>query len=147
MEKFGLGHFCQHIERFQVDLLIQQFMELAANQAAYQRAMREALDSALQRLGEQEDLPSTALLQGAGHHENRDGALPAARPARLQQARCRDRRQMAGAANRRRRNEKSLRCGKTLGKESFNKIGRPPSRTIKRTTVASRTALAAPTAP
>ena len=147
MEESGLGHFCQHVERFQVDLLIQQFMEFGANQAAYQPAMRDALDNALQRLDEQEDLPSTALRQGAGHRESRDGALPAARPARLQQAQCQDRRQMAGAANRRRRNEKSLRCGKTLGKESFNKMGRPPSRTIKRTTVASRTALAAPTAP
>jgi polysaccharide pyruvyl transferase WcaK-like protein len=54
MAEMGLGGYCQHVERFDVDLLMKQFAELAANRAKLESAMREMNGLYLDRLALQE---------------------------------------------------------------------------------------------
>jgi polysaccharide pyruvyl transferase WcaK-like protein len=59
MADMGLADFCQHVERFDVDLLIAQFDRLVANRAVYERGLREKNTEYARRLAVQEQ----ALLQ------------------------------------------------------------------------------------
>jgi polysaccharide pyruvyl transferase WcaK-like protein len=54
MADMGLEDFCQHVERLDVDLLIDQFSRLAANRAAYERSIREKAAEYTRRLADQE---------------------------------------------------------------------------------------------
>ena len=41
LAEMGLGEFCQHIEKLDVDLLTEQFQKLAAGRKVYERTMRQ----------------------------------------------------------------------------------------------------------
>jgi hypothetical protein len=49
-----LGEFCQHVERFDVDLLIEQFTKLASSRAAYEKALCAMNAEYKRRLADQE---------------------------------------------------------------------------------------------
>lgn len=54
MAEFGLGTFCQHIERFDTDVLMEQFDRLCAGYDAFSQGIAAEADAVLQRLMEQE---------------------------------------------------------------------------------------------
>lgn len=56
MAEMGLGEFCQHVERFDVDLLIEQFTTLVSDRAGYEQRMRAVNAEYTQRLMRQEQI-------------------------------------------------------------------------------------------
>ena len=56
MADMGLGDFCQHIERFNVDLLIDQFDRLMANRTIYEQNIRAAVNENTRLLACQEQV-------------------------------------------------------------------------------------------
>jgi len=62
MAEMGLGQFCQHIERLDVDLLTAQLEELMSNEAIYRQALDKVNKEYQQRLSLQEDTLSRSIL-------------------------------------------------------------------------------------
>ena len=62
MAEMGLGQFCQHIERLDVDLLTAQLEELMSNQTIYQQAMEKVNREYEHRLSLQEDVLLKSIL-------------------------------------------------------------------------------------
>ena len=56
MEHMGLGAFCQHIERFDVDDLIQQFEALLLGKSLYEGRVRRKLALMQETLARQEQV-------------------------------------------------------------------------------------------
>jgi polysaccharide pyruvyl transferase WcaK-like protein len=64
LAEMGLGDFCQHIEKLDVGLLIEQFTALVANRRRHQRRIEETVRAYERRLAEQ-DASLAARLLGA----------------------------------------------------------------------------------
>lgn len=62
MADMGLGEFCQHVERFDVDLLIEQFTKLVLDRAAYEQRIRATGAEYTRRLAYQEQVLLQRLL-------------------------------------------------------------------------------------
>ena len=62
MTEMGVGRFCQHIERLDVDLLIEQFTELVAGRESYESGIRDANLVYQERLNRQASLLVSRLL-------------------------------------------------------------------------------------
>lgn len=62
MAEMGLGRFCQHVERLNLDRLIEQFSQLLAERARYERGISEATLACQQRLEHQDRLLAARLL-------------------------------------------------------------------------------------
>jgi polysaccharide pyruvyl transferase WcaK-like protein len=56
MTDMGLGYYCQHIERLDVDLLIEQFTKLTANRVQIDSRIRETINDYQKLLSHQESL-------------------------------------------------------------------------------------------
>ena len=56
MADMGLGELSQHVERFDVDLLIEQFTRLVSSRADYEESMRAANADFRRRLADQEQI-------------------------------------------------------------------------------------------
>ena len=56
MAEMGLGSFCQHVERLDLDLLIEQFRRLIADRERYERSIRKANLACQERLDRQDSL-------------------------------------------------------------------------------------------
>ena len=54
MSEMGVGRFCQHIERLDLDLLIEQFTQLVAQRQGYEDGIRRANLAYQERLDRQE---------------------------------------------------------------------------------------------
>jgi polysaccharide pyruvyl transferase WcaK-like protein len=63
MADMGLGAFCQHVERFDVDLLIEQFTELVSNRSVYEQKMRATNAEYARRLAYQEQILLEQILR------------------------------------------------------------------------------------
>lgn len=61
MAEMGLGTFCQQIERLSLDRLIEQFNQLLAERARYERGISEANQACQQRLEHQDQLLAARL--------------------------------------------------------------------------------------
>jgi polysaccharide pyruvyl transferase WcaK-like protein len=64
MAEMGLGRFCQHVERLDLDLLIDQFTELLADRPRYERSLSHMNRAYRERLCEQELFLVARVLQG-----------------------------------------------------------------------------------
>jgi polysaccharide pyruvyl transferase WcaK-like protein len=62
MAERGLGRFCQHVERLDVDLLIGQFGHLIANRQRYEHGIAEANSTSRARLDHQDALLAARVL-------------------------------------------------------------------------------------
>jgi polysaccharide pyruvyl transferase WcaK-like protein len=62
MADMGLGEFCQHIERLDVDMLIQQFQKLIEQRTAYQEIVKANGASLRQKLEQQEQSLITHII-------------------------------------------------------------------------------------
>lgn len=62
MAEMGVGPFCQHIERLDLDLLIEQFTQLIANRPSYEHRIRNANLLFQERLEHQDSLLASRLL-------------------------------------------------------------------------------------
>ncbi|MGH6944337.1 MAG: polysaccharide pyruvyl transferase family protein [Geminicoccaceae bacterium] len=62
MAEMGLGRFCQHIERLDLDLLIEQFTELVTDRKSYEQSVRDANLVCRERLEHQDSLLASRLL-------------------------------------------------------------------------------------
>jgi polysaccharide pyruvyl transferase WcaK-like protein len=62
MAEMGLGRFCQHVERLNLDLLIEQFNRLIADRQRYERGIEEANRACRARLDHQEVLLAARVL-------------------------------------------------------------------------------------
>jgi len=62
MAEMGVGRFCQHIERLDLDLLIEQFTELVADRKSYEQRIRSANLAYQERLEHQDSLLASRLL-------------------------------------------------------------------------------------
>jgi polysaccharide pyruvyl transferase WcaK-like protein len=62
MVEMGLADFCQHVERLDVDRLIEQFSRLNAEQEHYERRIREANVACSERLDHQDSLLAARVL-------------------------------------------------------------------------------------
>ena len=58
----GLEKFCQHIERLDVDLLIQQFLALIGDRCRHERRIGETVRLYQQQLSDQEALLASRLV-------------------------------------------------------------------------------------
>ncbi len=61
----GLGNFCQHIERLNVDLLIEQFIALVADRHRHEQRIEKAVRAYQQQLADQDAFLASTLLAGA----------------------------------------------------------------------------------
>jgi polysaccharide pyruvyl transferase WcaK-like protein len=61
MAEMGLGGFCQHVERLDLDLLIEQFTQLVADRARYEPGIRKANLACQERLDRQDSLLAACL--------------------------------------------------------------------------------------
>jgi hypothetical protein len=52
----GLGDYCQHVERIDVDILVRQFVRLVERRAEHAEAIRSRTRVFGERLGEQEKI-------------------------------------------------------------------------------------------
>jgi polysaccharide pyruvyl transferase WcaK-like protein len=62
MTEMGVGRFCQHVERFDLDLLIEQFTQLVAERQRYEDGIRRANLSYQERLERQDSILASRLL-------------------------------------------------------------------------------------
>jgi polysaccharide pyruvyl transferase WcaK-like protein len=62
MAEMGVGRFCQHIERLDLDLLIEQFTQLIADRARHEQSIRDANLLFQERLEHQESVLARQLL-------------------------------------------------------------------------------------
>jgi len=62
MAERGLGRFCQHVERLDVDLLIGQFGHLIANRQRYEHGIAEVNSTSRARLDHQDALLAARVL-------------------------------------------------------------------------------------
>jgi polysaccharide pyruvyl transferase WcaK-like protein len=62
MTEMGVGRFCQHVERFDLELLIEQFTQLAAERQRYEDGIRRANLSYQERLERQDSILASRLL-------------------------------------------------------------------------------------
>jgi polysaccharide pyruvyl transferase WcaK-like protein len=62
MAEMGLGRFCQHVERLNLDLLIEQFNRLIADRQRYERGIEEADRACRARLDHQDALLAARVL-------------------------------------------------------------------------------------
>jgi polysaccharide pyruvyl transferase WcaK-like protein len=77
MAEMGLDRFCQHIERLDVSLLIEQFTQLVAGRAQYVASIREANAVYQQRLRRQDALlASHLLLTDVIHRQTARDSIP-----------------------------------------------------------------------
>ena len=60
----GLAGFCQHIEKLDVELLIEQFIALAADRHVHARRIKKVVQAYQQRLAEQDAFLTSRLLPG-----------------------------------------------------------------------------------
>jgi hypothetical protein len=60
----GLAGFCQHIEKLDVELLIEQFITLAADRHEHARRIKTVVQAYQQRLAEQDAFLASRLLPG-----------------------------------------------------------------------------------
>ncbi|HEX5958959.1 MAG TPA: polysaccharide pyruvyl transferase family protein, partial [Hyphomicrobiaceae bacterium] len=60
----GLGDFCQHVERLDVEVLIDQFSRLVSNRAGYEQRIRAKVGEYRRRLSQQEDILLEGVLGG-----------------------------------------------------------------------------------
>jgi len=63
MAEMGVGRFCQHIERLDLDLLKEQFTQLVANRERYEQSLRNANLALRERLDRQDSLLASDFLQ------------------------------------------------------------------------------------
>jgi polysaccharide pyruvyl transferase WcaK-like protein len=63
MGDMGLGEFCQHVERLDVDVLIEQFTRLVSERAAYEQCIRAKSDEYARRLAQQEQILMEQVLR------------------------------------------------------------------------------------
>jgi polysaccharide pyruvyl transferase WcaK-like protein len=75
MAEIGMGRFCQHIERLDVDLLIDQFSELIADPERYARSIRNANLIYQERLNRQDALLATRFLSDSAEKVARGGVI------------------------------------------------------------------------
>jgi polysaccharide pyruvyl transferase WcaK-like protein len=61
MAEMGLGGFCQHVERLDLDLLIEQFTQLVAGRQRYELGIRKASLACQERLDRQDSLLAARL--------------------------------------------------------------------------------------
>ncbi|MER8752176.1 polysaccharide pyruvyl transferase family protein [Mesorhizobium sp. M1050] len=54
MEEMGLGEFCQHVEKFNVETLVAQFSQLTAAREKHEQAISERLAALREQVGRQE---------------------------------------------------------------------------------------------
>jgi polysaccharide pyruvyl transferase WcaK-like protein len=66
MAEMGLGEFCQHIERLDVDMLITQFCKLAEGRKFYESRIRDTVARCKDRLREQENLLFNSYMREGG---------------------------------------------------------------------------------
>ena len=59
MAEMGLGGFCQHVERLDLDRLIEQFTQLVADRQRYEPGIRKANLACQERLDRQDSLPGS----------------------------------------------------------------------------------------
>lgn len=62
MTEMGLGQFCQHVEHFDVGLLIEHFEQLMANGASYERRIREKTKIFETQLRQQDEMLLSSLM-------------------------------------------------------------------------------------
>jgi hypothetical protein len=62
MAEMGLGSFCQHVERLNLDLLIEQFTQLAAQRPSYEDGIRRTNLAYQERLERQDAILASRLL-------------------------------------------------------------------------------------
>jgi polysaccharide pyruvyl transferase WcaK-like protein len=62
MAEMGVGRFCQHIERLDLDLLIDQFTQLISDRRSYEQSIRDANLAFRDRLEHQDALLESRLL-------------------------------------------------------------------------------------
>ncbi len=63
MAEMGVGRFCQHVERFDLDLLIEQFTQLVAERQSYADGIRRANLACQERLEHQDSILLSRLLK------------------------------------------------------------------------------------
>jgi polysaccharide pyruvyl transferase WcaK-like protein len=61
MAEMGLSSFCQHVERLDLDLLIEQLSRLIADRERYERRIRKANLACQERLDRQDSLLTACL--------------------------------------------------------------------------------------
>jgi polysaccharide pyruvyl transferase WcaK-like protein len=66
MAEMGLRGFCQHVERLDVDLLIEQFSRLIADREQYEQAIDGANRAIQERLDHQDAILTARLLERTG---------------------------------------------------------------------------------
>jgi polysaccharide pyruvyl transferase WcaK-like protein len=69
MAEMGLRGFCQHVERLDVDLLIEQFSRLIADREQYEQAIDGANRAIQERLDHQDAILTARLLERTGSRE------------------------------------------------------------------------------
>ena len=62
MAEMGVGRFCQHVERLDLDLLIKQFTQLIADRQRYEHGIRRANVACQERLERQDSILVARLL-------------------------------------------------------------------------------------
>jgi polysaccharide pyruvyl transferase WcaK-like protein len=62
MAEMGVGRFCQHIERLDLDLLIDQFKQLISDRRSYEQSIRDANLVYRERLEHQDSVLESRLL-------------------------------------------------------------------------------------
>jgi polysaccharide pyruvyl transferase WcaK-like protein len=69
MAEMGVGHFCQHIEHLNLDLLIEQFTQLIADRQRYEQSIRATNLAYMRRLEKQESVLTSCFLVESGNSE------------------------------------------------------------------------------
>ena len=62
MTEMGVGRFCQHVERLDLDLLIEQFTQLVAQRQSYEDSIRRTNLAYQERLERQDAILVSRLL-------------------------------------------------------------------------------------
>jgi polysaccharide pyruvyl transferase WcaK-like protein len=65
MADMGVGHLCQHIERLDPDLLLEQFIDLTTNRHRYEQSIRKVSRAYQERLEQQDLLLASRFLLAA----------------------------------------------------------------------------------
>jgi polysaccharide pyruvyl transferase WcaK-like protein len=81
LREVGLGEFCQHVERLDVDLLKAQAARLISERAAFERQVRNAQAEFQTRLKEQEDMLAAMICSASRSPAAATPVRPAIRPA------------------------------------------------------------------
>jgi polysaccharide pyruvyl transferase WcaK-like protein len=76
MAEMGLGCFCQHVERLDLDLLIKQFKRLLAGRSSYEHGLWGTNVLYQKRLGRQDQLLAARILHGAAPYRSGHSPRP-----------------------------------------------------------------------